>query len=60
VNLSHEPGVDLALQSSDGTVQAQQQFSATQRNWVADLNLSPGNFTLDGLNSEHHCKIVIQ
>jgi hypothetical protein len=60
VNLSGQPGVQVALHSTDGAAQASQQFSTTQRNWVTDLNLGPGTYTLDGVNSGHHCQIVLE
>jgi hypothetical protein len=60
VNLSGQPGVQVVLHSADGTAQASQQFSTTQRNWVTDLNLGPGTYTLDGVNSGHHCQIVLE
>ncbi|MGC9951152.1 MAG: hypothetical protein ABSF64_32755 [Bryobacteraceae bacterium] len=60
VNLSGQAGIQVALHSADGTTQATQQFSGTQRNWVKDLDLKPGTYTLDGVNSKHHCQIVLE
>jgi hypothetical protein len=48
------------LHSADGAAQATQEFSSTQRNWVQDLNLKPGTYMLDGVNSGHHCQIVLE
>lgn len=60
VNLSGKSDVQVALHSADGAAQATQQFSATERNWVKDLNLSPGKYTLDGVNSSHHCQLSLE
>jgi hypothetical protein len=60
VNLSGKSDVQVALHAADGTAQISQQFSATQRNFVEDLNLKPGKYTLDGVNSSHHCQIVLE
>ncbi|MGO4880090.1 MAG: hypothetical protein ACLP59_04620 [Bryobacteraceae bacterium] len=60
INLSFQSNVQVALHSADGTAQAEQQFSTTQRNWVQLLNLPAGKYTLDGANSPHRCKITIE
>jgi hypothetical protein len=60
VNLSGQSNVQVVLHSTDGTAQATQQFSTTQRNFVQDLNLAAGKYTLDGVNSSHHCQIELQ
>jgi len=59
-NLSPKADVELVLHSADGTAQATQQFSLTQRTWFQNLKLAPGKYTLDGVNSGHHCKIEIE
>jgi len=58
-NLSGEPNVNLALNAPNATAVAGQQFSVTQRSWLIHVSLATGTFTLDGANSEHHCKIDI-
>jgi hypothetical protein len=60
VNLSREPDIQLALHSADGNTQAAQQFSTAVKSWLVRLNLATGKYTLDGANSEHHCKVDVE
>lgn len=61
INLSLHPDVTLTLHAADGSAQAAaQQFSGARRSSIKRLNLAAGRYTLDGANSEHHCRIDVQ
>jgi hypothetical protein len=59
-NRSGEQDIQLVLHAADGSAQAAQALSATQRSWVVRLDLSPGKYTLDSATSEHHCVMQVE